>query len=249
MWNYDESVRRVSAKVSEWKAVSLKKSTLTDDICRELYEAREQLADRGSWSRNNCYNWNQYLQDVGLQRMTVHRWLEHYEPTEQRLLTDEEYQRKEQEKKRKQMEHQQAIKDMVDQRIKTNFLPTDWNDEAEKAYQDRLVQEQRNREWKERIQRESEERKSSIPKYDFSEAEQSMNNMKELLDELNTREARKEELTKKMRLTGDNAEHTFNQTLIEYLDSLNSDSQRLEACYNCIKICKTYIREHNLVRG
>ena len=40
----------------------------SNDICRELYEAREQLADRGSWSRNNCYNWNQYLQDVGLQR-------------------------------------------------------------------------------------------------------------------------------------------------------------------------------------
>lgn len=250
MWSYEESVKRVSAKVNEWKAVSLKKSTLTDDICRELYEAREQLSNRGSRPKwDDSYNWNSYLRDVGLASSTVHRWLEHYEPTEQRLLTDEEYQRKEQEKKRKQMEHQQAIADMVNQRIKTNFVPTDWNDEAEKAYQDRLVQEQRNREWKERIQRESEERKSSIPKYDFSEAEQSMNNMKELLDELNTREARKEELAKKMRLTGDNAEHAFNQTLIEYLDSLNDDSQRLEACYNCIKICKTYIREHNLVRG
>ena len=38
----------------------------SNDICRELYDAREQLADRGSWSRNNCYNWEKYLADVGL---------------------------------------------------------------------------------------------------------------------------------------------------------------------------------------
>jgi len=70
MWSYEESVRRVSAKVNEWKAVSLKKSTLTDDICRELYEAREQLShwggDKSKLTSGNLVSWQQYLQDVGL---------------------------------------------------------------------------------------------------------------------------------------------------------------------------------------
>lgn len=247
MWSYEESVRRVSAKVQEWKAVTLKKSTLTDEIARDLYEAREQLDARGK--RPNGRSWGEYLSDVGLADRTVRRWLEHFDSQEQRLLTDEEYQRKEQEKQRKKMEHDRAIKDMVNQRIKENHIPADWNNEAEKEYQERLIQEQRNREWKEKIQRESEERKSSIPKYDYSEAKGNNDNIKKLLEELNSREAKREEISKKMRLTGDNAEHTFNHMLIEYLDSLNDDSQRLEACYNGIKIFKAYIREHNLVRG
>lgn len=257
MWSYEESVRRVSAKVQEWKAVTLKKSTLTDEIARDLYEAREQLDGRKNSYGNQYANvpngtiatWSKYLEDVGLARNTVHRWLEHFDSQEQRLLTDEEYQRKEQEKQRKKMEHDRAIKNMVNQRIKENHIPADWNNEAEKEYQDRLIQEQRNREWKEKIQRESEERKSSIPKYDYSEANVNNDNIKKLLEELNSREAKREEISKKMRLTGDNAEHTFNHMLIEYLDSLNDDSQRLEACYNGIKIFKAYIREHNLVRG
>ncbi len=243
-WNYDESVKRVSNKVQEWKAVSLKKSTLTDDICRELYEAREQLADRGSWSRNNCYNWNQYLQDVGLQRMTVHRWLEHYEPIEQRLLTDEEYQRKEQEKRRKQMEHEQAIKDRVAERLRTNAMPNDWDDESEKIYQERLAQEKKDREWRERIRLESREREQKT-----SKTQETIEEFEHLLSEFTEQTDKRKEISKKMRLTGDNADSAFNQMLIEYLESLDSDSQRLEACYNGIKIFKAYIRDNNLLRG
>ena len=68
-WNYDESVKRVSNKVQEWKTVSLKKSTLTDEICRELYEAREQLAKVGrpeTLPNGRIKTWDKYLQDVGL---------------------------------------------------------------------------------------------------------------------------------------------------------------------------------------
>ncbi len=90
-WNYDESVKRVSEKVQEWKAVSLKKSTLTADICKDLYEAREELDSRGNnqWNVPNGTTqkgWREYLEEVGLAKSTVHRWLEYYEPQEQRLL-------------------------------------------------------------------------------------------------------------------------------------------------------------------
>jgi hypothetical protein len=246
-WNYDESVKRVSHKVQEWKAVSLKKSTLTDEICRELYEAREQLAKVGrpeTLPNGRIKTWDKYLQDVGLAYRTVHRWLEHYEPTEQRLLTDEEYQRKEQEKRRKQMEHEQAIKDRVAERLRTNAMPNDWDDESEKVYQERLAQEKKDREWRERIRLESRERERKT-----SKTQETIEEFEHLLSEFTEQTDKRKEISKKMRLTGDNADSAFNQMLIEYLESLDSDSQRLEACYNGIKIFKAYIRDNNLLRG
>lgn len=251
-WNYDESVKRVSSKVQEWKSVSLKKSTLTDEICRELYEAREQLDGRKNNYGNQYANvpngtiatWLDYLSDVGLAKSTVHRWLEHYEPTEQRLLTDEEYQRKEQEKRRKQMEHEQAIKDRVAERLRTNAMPNDWDDESEKVYQERLAQEKKDREWRERIRLESKEREQKT-----SKTQETIEEFEHLLSEFTEQTDKRKEMSKKMRLTGDNAESAFNQMLIEYLESLDSDSQRLEACYNGIKIFKAYIRDNNLLRG
>ena len=251
-WNYDESVKRVSHKVQEWKAVSLKKSTLTDEICRELYEAREQLAMRGGDRRSIDFNvqngtmkgWREYLQEVGLAKSTVHNWLEHYEPSEQRLLTDEEYQRKEQEKRRKQMEHEQAIKDRVAERLRTNAMPNDWDDESEKVYQERLAQEKKDREWRERIRLESRERERKT-----SKTQETIEEFEHLLSEFTEQTDKRKEMSKKMRLTGDNADSAFNQMLIEYLESLDSDSQRLEACYNGIKIFKAYIRDNNLLKG
>jgi hypothetical protein len=248
-WNYDESVKRVSNKVQEWKAVSLKKSTLTDDICRELYEARERLRNPRARTDLDCVTnvtqtWERYLADVGLQRMTVHRWLEHYEPSEQRLLTNEEYQRKEQEKRRKQMEHTQAVKNRVAERLRTNAMPNDWDDESEKVYQERLAQEKKDREWRERIRLESRERERKT-----SKTQETIEEFEHLLSEFTEQTDKRKEISKKMRLTGDNADSAFNQMLIEYLESLDSDSQRLEACYNGIKIFKAYIRDNNLLRG
>lgn len=80
-------------KVKEWKAVTLKRSTLTNEIARDLYEAREQLSRSGYRSDlvtnvTRLPTWQGYLKEVGLERMTVHRWLDYYEPTEQRLLTN-----------------------------------------------------------------------------------------------------------------------------------------------------------------
>jgi len=249
VWNYEESVRRVSEKVREWKAVSLKKSTLTNEIARELYEAREQLDARGRNLPNvpnGTYEkgWREYLEEVGLSKSTVHRWLEYYEPNEQRLLTDDEYEQRKREEQRKKMDHEQAIKDKVQDRIQHNSIPSDWNDEAEQAYQEKLRQEQKNKEWRERIKQESEMREKAPSKTD-----EALKDFEELLSDLNVQAENRKKITEKMRLTGDNAYHEFNQMLIDYLESLDSDSQRLEACYNGIKIFKAYIRDHNLVRA
>jgi len=195
-------------------------------------------------TNGNLVSWQQYLTDVGLAYRTVHRWLDHFDPQEQRLLSDDEYQQKEQEKQRKQMDHDRAIKHMAKERMQTGVIPADWNSDAEKAYTDMLIQEQKRKQWKEDIRRETQERESKYGNHDFSQANAATDNVKELLEELADRESKKEQLVKKMRLTGNNADHEFNSILHEYLDSLYSDSERLEACHNIIKICRAYVSEY-----
>ena len=56
------------------------------ELVEELYRAREALNSRGSNLSNvpNGTNgtWSEYLNEIGLARTTVHRWLERYEPKE-----------------------------------------------------------------------------------------------------------------------------------------------------------------------
>ncbi len=248
-WDYNESVRKVSEKVKEWKAVTLKRSTLTDDIARDLYEAREQLDARGRNLPNvplGTYekSWGEYLEDVGLARTTVHRWLDYYEPTEQRLLTDAEYELRKEEQKRKKMAHDEAIKSRVNERIRTGKMPLSWGEEEEEKYQHQLEQDRKTREWRERIRAESSKREEAR-----GSARETFAEINDMLDKFGQQIENRAELAEKMRLTGDNATHTFNQTLIDYLESLPDDTLKLEACHNIIKIAKNYIREHNLVRG
>jgi hypothetical protein len=240
-WNYEDSVKRVSAKVSEWKAVTLKKATLTDEIARELYEAREQLSDRGSWSvvpnGTTVKGWREYLNDVGLAKSTVHRWLEHFDPEEQRLLTDEEHQRKENQKKRQQMEKTRAINHMVDQRITTGHMPDDWNDEAEKKYQDAIERMRIDREWKEKIKREAEERKERVrPSSDGIRS--ILDDFSESILKINEHTAKRQTFKEKIRLSQSGESDAFIDALLDYLDELDGDSRRIEACNNIIKVVR-----------
>ena len=101
-WDYETSVAKGIEFRKEWEDCDSqiefytnKQTRISLPYAKHLYEAREALNARG----NNQYSivtsvtkqtWSQYLEAVGFQRMTVHRWLEHYEPSEQRLLTDDE---------------------------------------------------------------------------------------------------------------------------------------------------------------
>jgi hypothetical protein len=74
--------------VVRWRYVTL-------ELVAELYQAREALSHPGKRSDlvtddTRLQTWSQYLTDVGLHRMTAHRWLERYLPEEQKLLTTEE---------------------------------------------------------------------------------------------------------------------------------------------------------------
>lgn len=51
----------------------------------------------------------------------------------------------------------------------------------------------------------------------------------------------------KIRLSADGMNDPFQDALIDYLDGLNDDNRRIEACYNIIKICKSIANELQIV--
>ena len=238
-WDYQASVERVSIKVSEWKAVSLKKNTLTDDIATDLYEARDALRKRYV-GKNEVTNvtWNSYLSEVGLGYRTVHRWLEHYEPEEQRLLSDDEYKNKQTIKKRLKMKEDEANTARVRQAIKAGEKPPDWDETCEVLYH-RQIKEDADRDARIKKAKDDQDRiaKNREEKY-APDLE-----IDELLDEAQAKYKEKTEFKEKLGLSGDNADHDFNEILRKYLATLSTDSQKIEACHNIIKICKGVVSD------
>jgi len=240
-WNYETSVQKVSGLVSELKIVTLKKSTLTDDIARELYRAREQLAERRP-GKNDVTNvtsntWHGYLSACGLERMTVHRWLEHYEPEEQRLLTDEEYQAKQEEKRRAEMSIRDANNSRVSQAIKTGSFPSGWNPECQRLYEDRIKEErlrdERIRKMQEEMQKGADERKGRE-----DERKARVEEIDELVKGITENITRRQVFKERIRISHDGKDDPFLDAILDYLDELEDDNRRIEACYNIIKTCK-----------
>ena len=105
-WDYRKSVLKMGRLMFTWKQVSI-------DMLRELWVARETLSQPGLRSDlvpNGTRSWSGYLEEVGLPRMTAHRWLEQYDPVEQKKIdppslkppsrkidSDAEFERKKQE--------------------------------------------------------------------------------------------------------------------------------------------------------
>ena len=240
-WNYEISVQKVSGLVSELKNVTLKKSTLTDEIARELYEAREQLKSSGIRTdlvtNVTRLTWQGYLSACGLERRTVHRWLEHYEPEEQRLLTDEEYQAKQEEKRRAEMSIRDANNSRVSQAIKTGSFPSGWNPECQRLYEDRIKEErlrdERIRKMQEEMQKGAEERKRRE-----DERKARVEEIDELVKGITENFTRRQVFKERIRISHDGKDDPFIDAILDYLDELEDDNRRIEACYNIIKTCK-----------
>ena len=240
-WNYETSVQKVSGLVSELKNVTLKKSTLTDEIARELYEAREQLKSSGIRTdlvtNVTRLTWQGYLSACGLERRTVHRWLEHYEPEEQRLLTDEEYQAKQEEKRRAEMSIRDANNSRVSQAIKTGSFPSGWNPECQRLYEDRIKEErlrdERIRKMQEEMQKGAEERKCRE-----DERKARVEEIDELVKGITENFTRRQVFKERIRISHDGKDDPFLDAILDYLDELEDDNRRIEACYNIIKTCK-----------
>lgn len=81
-WSYEESINRVRPLFYKWK-------NLTIEVAQELYIAREKLsvskADAARIMHGTnvpCKTWNQYCQDIGIEKRTANRWLGQFYPSE-----------------------------------------------------------------------------------------------------------------------------------------------------------------------
>jgi flagellar biosynthesis GTPase FlhF len=60
---------------------------------------------------------------------------------------------------------------------------------------------------------------------------------------------KRQEFKEKIRLSADGMNDPFQDAIIDYLDGLENDSRRIEACYNIIKICKRIANELQAEKG
>jgi hypothetical protein len=59
-----------------------------------------------------------------------------------------------------------------------------------------------------------------------------------MLAEKTAEDAKRAEFKEKIRLSSEGMNDPFQDAIIDYLDALENDSRRVEACYNIIKICR-----------
>lgn len=85
-WDYNASVAKMRQLLPRWKDASI-------EMLGELYRAREALAPRRPGKidvpNGTSNTWAGYLNDIGLPRMTAHRWLTMYDPERQALIEDQ----------------------------------------------------------------------------------------------------------------------------------------------------------------
>ncbi|WP_320130270.1 hypothetical protein [uncultured Sphaerochaeta sp.] len=96
-WNYEESVAASKPLVALYNKVSL-------DLVRELYAAREALSNPGYRADltsadlvtnvTRLHTFKDYLEEIGINKMTANRWLALYSPQEDKLYTREELEEK-----------------------------------------------------------------------------------------------------------------------------------------------------------
>lgn len=124
-WTYEEAVKVGRELVRQHQKLSL-------DIVRELYVAREALANSGFRqdlvpNGTRLTSFQSYLEDIGIPKRTAYNWLQLYDQENDRLLTQEEL------KAKIIMEFESLIKKLDP--AYPDWRPDGWNNACERYYQ------------------------------------------------------------------------------------------------------------------
>ena len=238
-----ELANNLKTKIKTWGG-------LTIEIVSGIYTARDLYNGKG----NNQYSivpngtiqsFESFLKYIELPKRTAYNWLERYEPEKMKLLTDDELENKKQEEnKRKQKEFEEQSKRVREYR-QTGKKPEGWNERDDQA---RIKKEQGDADFEKRKTETFERRKKEFEERQTAKQEESKKhdveteNLLTGLHKMGEALQEKQRLLDKMRLTGNNAKEPIYDALFEYLIGLG-ESQRLEACHNIIKFCKTIASE------
>jgi len=71
-WDYNQSVKKIKVLVYKWK-------NLTAEVVNELFIARKILSSQGARTDlKEKKTWENYCEEIGVERSTVHRWINRY---------------------------------------------------------------------------------------------------------------------------------------------------------------------------
>jgi hypothetical protein len=127
----------------------------------------------------------------------------------------------------------------VGQYKKTGIKPDGWkrgtDDTLVKEDQDR---DERIRRFKERVEADKQAKESK--KKDYKQDSKDFN---EAISKLTSRVEERETFKEQIRISSEGKDSPFVDALIDYLQGLDDDNRRLEACHNIIKVAKSIAKE------
>jgi hypothetical protein len=140
---------------------------------------------------------------------------------------------------------EQRIKELVRERIKTGKRPDGWEKSMDYHYDKEMREEKEYQERMEKVNKFNEREKETK-----QEAKQEYNGFgfdHETLiaatSKLIENEQKKADFKERIRISHEGKDDQFQDALIDYLNDLEDDNRRREACTNIIKLCKGIIND------
>jgi hypothetical protein len=243
MFDINLSAEKLKESVLLWKKITV-------EVVEELYKAQSFYKRQGARLDTSCHNgtkfptFESYLQYISLPKRTAYRWLERYVPEERKLLTPEELVQRQQIETRKKQDQATAIQKRVKEAIRTGVKPADWDDKTEKEFQQRLKDnEEREKRIQEAIEKEKElrdrrERERKDSESNWKKIEQEAGMFEGIVDQITQISKKRTTFKEKIRLSDSGGTDPFIDALLDYLEELDDDNRRIEACYNIIKVAR-----------
>ena len=177
------------------------------------------------WIEKNCV----------FKRLTAERYMNLYEYKSKLItvnnLPDAYNQVKKLESAKKQTDNQKAFK-RVQEYKKTGVKPEGWRKNTDdKIYQEDIDRDERIKQNKKRMKDEWDGRSKEDETFD------------NLLDGVINKERKRLSFKERIRLSFDGQGDPFIDALIDYLNELDDDNRRIEACHNIIKVTKNIAKE------
>lgn len=238
-FNLQESADRLKVKIGNY-------SKLTVEIVDELNKAKEFYSNRGHRSDlvtdgTKLNSFNDFLEYIGLYKQKAYRWLERYIPEEHKLLTYEEFSEKKAAEVRTKLSEEERNRAIIAEYRKTGKKVSGWSSyHEERVKRDDaafISQQQRINNLKQEQNKKSEESKATFDKAEKISTE-ARDTLKMAADIFSTKHKERESWKEKLRLSGDNKDSAFMDAIIDYMETLENDNRRIEACNNIIKICR-----------
>lgn len=231
-----------SANEIKFKLSSLNRMTV--EVVTEIHKARVFYSVSGFRSDlvpngTRLKTFEAYLESAGLAKRTAYNWLERYIPEEQKLLTYEEFIAKKESARIERLSKNDRDRALIAEYRKTKVKPTGWTAELDKRFNIK-EDEENSKKQQERIDKYKEEQNKNSAKNNFTNTEKifSTDILNQAANMFIAQTEKRTAWKEKIRLSADGKDDAFMDAIIDYMETLENDTRRIEACNNIIKICR-----------